>query len=321
MSCGFLCCDFLPDSPAPDGVHRRPRAVADLVCGTRNFSPMTRRPIGPGAEAFHDEMLSGRQSLSFSPAPISPAESSASLRAFQQPILVAWQTTEWSKLRSIVFESENHLNSPPGADTTAVCRTAARCTENTPINRPAYSRCSDSISARPLAAYIRVKVGESLDNARSTLGLMRRMGWRASFPLISNTTLPRWPILPHGAYIGAIFNTLPGEPAISRTSGLRRCRLRCPSSCRMRHRFRCGCTWGRGCCDGGPRCWSSPQQTAGSCAAGFPSRGARPKSVPVCPYNRWTFPATPMLRGLLQVQPALRAQALGSSPERFVCEL
>ena len=46
-----------------------------------------------------------------------------------------------------------------------------------------------------------------------------------------------------------------------------------------------------------------------------------PKSVPVCPYNRWTFSATLMLRGLLQVQPALRARALGSSPERFVCEL
>ena len=161
--------------------------------------------------------------------------------------------SECSKLRSIMFEYKNHLNSPPGADTTAVCRTAARCTENTPINRPAYSRRSESISARPLAAYIREKVGESLDNARSTLGLMRRMGWRASFPLISNTTLPRWPILPHGAHIGAIFNTLPGKPAISRTSGLRRCHVRSPSPCRMRHRFRCGCTWGRGCCDGGPR--------------------------------------------------------------------
>ena len=127
--------------------------------------------------------------------------------------------SECSKLRSIMFEYKNHLYSPPGADTTAVCRTAARCTDNTPINRPAYSRRSDSISARPLAAYIRVKVGESLDNARSTLGLMRRMGWRASFPLISNTTLPRWPILPHGAHIGAIFNTLPGKPAISKLPG------------------------------------------------------------------------------------------------------
>ena len=114
--------------------------------------------------------------------------------------------SECSKLRSIMFEYENHLNSPPGADTTALCRTAARCTENTPINTPAFNRHSDSISARPLAAYIRVKVGESLDNARSTLGLSA--GWVGALPSLSSAT-PRYPDGPscHTALTLARFST------------------------------------------------------------------------------------------------------------------
>ena len=84
------------------------------------------------------------------------------------------------------------------------------------------------MEARPLAAYIRSKVGDSWARARSTMGLMRRMGWpwgtKASGVttvnmVVCGNALPRMSYLftedgpspPLNFPITVIFNTLLGH--------------------------------------------------------------------------------------------------------------
>ena len=73
-----------------------------------------------------------------------------------------------------MFRSRNHLNGRSYSSRSQNCRSLR--TENNAVSKQAFSRCSGGIDARPLVAYIRLKMRDSSASARSTMGLMRRTG-------------------------------------------------------------------------------------------------------------------------------------------------